>query len=81
MLGTIFGKLYGFVLEKMIFWWAKLKGIRANGQVGFREGRHVLDQIFTLRTLMEQEVFVGQCLYSCFLDFKKTFDTVPRFKC
>ena len=52
MLGTIFGKLYGFVLEKVISQWAKLKGVRVRGQVGFREGRYTLDHILTLYTLI-----------------------------
>ena len=69
MLRTIFGKLYGFILEKTISQWANLKGVRARGQVGFREGRFTLDHILTQRTLIEQEIFVGQCLYSCFVDF------------
>ena len=49
-------------------------------QVGFKEGRSTLDHILTLRTLFEQEIFVGPCLYSFFVDFKKAFDTIPRDK-
>ena len=80
MLGTIFGNLYGSVLEKIISRWAELKGVRARGQAYFREGRSTLDHILTLRTLIEKEIFAGRCLYSCFVDFKKAFDTVPRDK-
>ena len=28
----------------------------------------------------KSEVFVGQCLYSCFIALKKTFNMVPRTK-
>ena len=80
MLGTIFGKLYGSDLEKIINRWAELKGVRPRGQASFREGRSTLDHILTLRTLIEKEIFEGRCLYSCFVDFKKAFDTVPRDK-
>ena len=71
MLGTIFGKLYGSILEKIFSWWAELKGVKARGQTCFWEGRSTLDHILILRVLVEQEVFVGQCLYSSFVDFKK----------
>ena len=39
-----------------------------------------LDHILIMHTLIKQEVFACQCLYSCFVDFKKAFDTVPRGK-
>ena len=44
----------------------------------WREGRSTLDHTLTLRTLIKQEIFASRCLYSCFFDFKKTFDTIPR---
>lgn len=75
-----FGKIYGFVLEKIISGWVELKGVRARGLVGFKEDRFTLDDIFTLHTLIEQEIFVGRCLYSCFVDFKKALDTTPHDK-
>ena len=42
----------------------------------FYEGRSFLDHILTLCTLIEQEVLVGQYLYYCFANFKKSFDTI-----
>ena len=53
MPGTIFGKLYGFVLEKITSRWAE-------GQACLRVGRFILDHILTLCTLIEQEIFVGR---------------------
>ena len=50
------------------------------GQTCFGEGGSTLDHILTLRTLIEQEIFASRCLYSCFVDFKKAFDTVMRDK-
>ena len=78
ILGTIFGKLCGFVLEKIIRWWAELKGVRATWQACFRKGKSTLDHILTSRTLIEQEVFVGRCLILglLILKKKKTFDTI-----
>ena len=57
-----------------------LKGLKAKGQVSFMEGRSTLDHILKLRILIEQEVFASQSLYSCFVDCKKAFDTIPHDK-
>lgn len=57
-----------------------LKRVKAQGHASFLEGRSTLDHILTLRTLIEQELFVDRCLYSCFVDFNETFDIVPRDK-
>ena len=59
MLGTIFGKIYGIVLEKTISRWGKFKGVRVRGQVGFKEDRSTLDHILSPSTLMEQDKLVG----------------------
>ena len=58
----------------------ELKGVGVRGQTCFRIGRSTLDHIFTLCILIEQEIFVRQCLYFCFVDFKKAFYKVPRDK-
>ena len=55
MLGTIFGKLYDTILEKIISRWVELKGVRVRGQAGFGEGRSTLVHILTLHTLIEQK--------------------------
>lgn len=34
----------------------------------------------TPHSLVEEKVFVGQCLYSYVVDFKKDFDTIPHDK-
>ena len=80
MLGKIFGNLFDFILEKIISRWVELQGVNARGQIGFRVGRSTLDDILTLCTLIKEEIFVGQCLYSCFVGSKKTFDTILHDK-
>ena len=57
MLGIIFGKFYGFVMEKIINQRVIFLWVRERGHVGFREGKSTVDHILTLRTLIEQEVF------------------------
>ena len=64
----------------------RTNNIRAQGQSGFRRGRGTVDNIFILKTLLDQRHNISkpqsrqkpQKLYTCFVDFKKAFDTVPR---
>ena len=74
MLGIVFGKLCGFTLKRRKnSLRAKLKGVRARGQAWFWEGRSTMDHVSTLHALVEQTIFVGWCLYSCFVDSQKNF--------
>ena len=57
-----------------------IERVKARGQVGFKEGQSTLNHNLTLCTLNEHQVFVGRCLYSPFVDFKQTFNIVPRDK-
>jgi len=45
--------------------------ILAEEQVGFRAGRSTIDQIFTLRQLVEKYVEFNKELYVCYTDFRK----------
>jgi hypothetical protein len=65
-------------LEKRLNEWVEQHGLRAKGQVGFRKDYRNIDQLFILRTLIEQSKAKKKPLYCCFLDFKKEFDIVPR---
>ena len=47
-------------------------------QVGFRENRSTIDQIFTLRNILEQVNEWNATLYTHFIDFEKAFDSVHR---
>jgi hypothetical protein len=64
------------ILDKRLSEWAE-HGLRANGQARFRKNYHTTDQLFILRTLIEQSKAKKKPLYSYFVDFKKTFDTMP----
>ena len=50
--------------------------IIAEEQAGFRAGRSITEQLFTLRILGEKHLQHQQNLYHVFIDFKKTFDRV-----
>jgi len=47
-------------------------------QAGFRAGRSCVDQIATLRIIIEQSLEWQSPVYINFIDFKKAFDTVDR---
>ena len=78
-------KVLAMILDDRIHAWTEGAGLRADGQAGFRRDHRTLDNIFIMRTLIEQcksrdihRTGQKKKLYACFVDFKKAFDTVPR---
>ena len=49
-----------------------------NEQAGFRENRSTIDQMFTLRNILEQVNEWNATLYIHFIDFEKAFDSIHR---
>jgi hypothetical protein len=49
-------------------------------QAGFRENRSCIDQINTLRIIIEQTMEYQSTLYLSFIDFEKAFDSIKREK-
>lgn len=47
-------------------------------QSGFRRGRGCIDQIFTLRRVLERRLRHGKPTVACFIDFAAAFDSVHR---
>ena len=47
-------------------------------QLGFCKEAQTVDHIFTLDTCISKYIKQGKRLYSCFIDFKKAFDSVQR---
>jgi hypothetical protein len=47
-------------------------------QAGFRPGRSCIDQINTLRIIIEQMSEMNNPLHMCFIDYEKAFDRVSR---
>ena len=47
-------------------------------QIGFRRGHRTSDHVFTLKTLIDQSFYNKKKLYTCFVDFRKAYDTVWR---
>ena len=66
------------ILDHRIAVWAEDEGIKAKGQAGFRKDFRTTNNIFVLKSLIDKQKQTHGKLYSCFVDFKKAFDTVPR---
>ena len=52
--------------------------MRAVGQAGFRVDYRCSDHLLVLRTLIEQQRERNAPLFTCFVDFRKAYDSVPR---
>jgi hypothetical protein len=76
-IGTILAKLFVTIIDKRLSKWVEEHGLRAKGQIGFHKDYRIIDQLFILWTLIEQSKARKKPLYCWFVDFKKTFDTVP----
>ena len=53
-----------------------LERILREEQAGFRSGRGCIDQIFVLRTIVEQSLEWNSSLYVNYIDFEKAFDSI-----
>jgi hypothetical protein len=78
IVGPVLAKVFVMILESRISQWAETNDLRAKGQASFRKDFRTTDNLFILRTLIEQARFQKKKLYTYFVDFKKAFDTVPR---
>ena len=81
---SVIAKLFAMILEQRIAKWADERGVKARGQAGFRKDHRTVDNIYVLRALIDRQKQIrlkgngpGK-LYTCFVDFRKAFDTVPR---
>ena len=70
------GKLYERVLKVRI----ENEAIEIEEQNGFRPGRSCIDNIFTLKQLVEKRMERGMDLHVTFIDLRKAFDSVPLQK-
>jgi hypothetical protein len=77
-MGHVLAKVFAMILEARLSNWAEERGLRARGQVGFRKDFHTTDNLYILRTFIEQSAHKRKKVYCYFMDFHKAFDTVPR---
>ena len=75
---SLLAKLYASILNTRLSAWCETNKLRVRGQAGFRKGHRTVDQVFVLRTLIEECRLSRAPLFVCFVDFTKAYDTVPR---
>jgi len=76
--GHVLGKLYALVINARLTAWVEGRGLRAQGQGGFRQGRGTVDNCFILRALAERARSRGVKLFCCAVDLEKAFDSLDR---
>ena len=80
MINPLFAKIFGSMVENRIIKWAKVKEKRARGKAVFRPKHSTVVHGIMLRHIVEKVWEDKEEVFSCFVDFKKTFETVPRDK-
>ena len=79
------GKLFTSILNDRLYDYMTKKGILKAEQGGFKKRHGTVDSIFILKTLIDKFVKSKpqkrrNLLFSCFVDFRKAFDRIPRQK-
>ena len=75
---SCFGKLFCSILNTRLLTFLQLNKIIHPSQIGFLPGFRTADHVFTLKNIVDNEVTFKNKgkLYTCFVDFRKAFDSV-----
>ena len=78
-IGSNLGKLFATILLDRLLKFRKEHCPDTVNQLGFCKNARTVDHLFTLSTCVDKYVNnKGQRLYSCFVDFRKAFDSISR---
>ena len=78
-IGSNLGKLFSSILLERLIKFRNMNFPDTLNQLGFCRGAQTSDHVFTLSTCIQKYVkHARKRLYTCFVDFKKAFDTVCR---
>ena len=72
------GKLFSIVMNNRLKHKLENEHILSDHQGGFRNDHRTADNLYILQQLIQHYKQKRQKLYTCFVDFKKAFDTVSR---
>ena len=78
-ISSCLSKLFCHILNDRISKFLEDKSFIRREQAGFRKYHRTSDQIFILKTIIDKHIHKtgkGNKLYTCFIDFRKAFDTV-----
>ena len=73
-------KVFGIIINEKLKTWMETQKVLGEEQSGFRKGRGGLDNIFTLKEIIDRNRTQKKELYLVFLDLEKAYDTVNRDK-
>ncbi|MES9883146.1 MAG: reverse transcriptase family protein [Sedimenticola sp.] len=73
-------KLFTSVLNSRLLAWSQQNDIITDAQYGFKPGFGTTDAIFALHAIVSKYLNSSGRLYTCFIDYKKAFDTVDHYK-
>lgn len=71
---------FGILFSSMLINWANAYNVITDAQFGFQPNIGTAEAIFCLSSIINMSLRNKKRLYCCFIDFKKAFDTVERFK-
>lgn len=72
-------KIFTIILKERLERFAEEMGILPKAQMGFRKGRGCTECIFTLSTVIQLQLRLGQReVYAIFVDFRRAFDSIPH---
>ena len=78
-LACTMSKFFAAVLNLRLLKFSIENGIISDNQFGFMPGNRTSDALIILYNLFKNYCTrPGKYIYSCFVDFKKAFDTIPR---
>ena len=77
---SCFGKLFTSVINQRLTKYTDEFDIIGSEQAGFRESYSTTDHIFTFKLLLDYYLNQKKRIYCAFIDYKKAFDNVNRFK-
>ena len=81
VVSSCFGKLFNKILQRRLEKFCKSKSLISDLQGSGKSGSRTSDHLLVVRCLFDKYVKQrGSHLYTCFVDLKKAFDTVPRTK-
>ena len=72
------GKLFSSLIYNHIENEIESKDILSPSQAGFRKKYRTTDHIFTLFSFIKKALCKGKYLYTCFVDFRKAYDSICR---
>ena len=77
--GSNLGKLFSIIMLQRLTEFRRIECPDTENQLGFCQGAQTADHLLALQTCIEKYVKTRkERLYTCFVDFKKAFDTICR---